>query len=234
MKYKIALFCSLSTAGLLFSQTQQLSNSCFEIAMGASCDIYHHSLLNQGLREQALSDSVNAYSFRAKPGLHFGFLKSFEISEQVLIRTGLTASMATANYRFASQNKDNFEGHLNVKSQVLAFTIPLHGIYNLKLSKKRNRSYPYLVAGGFYAYQSQTASTRLSGRRSTAIMINNQQAGIDLGIGGRLFSKNKYLFAPELKYRIGLVNMKALYNDPYNKLFDMLKMQSIILTLHFS
>lgn len=235
MRYIFCIFCCLLLRSQLFSQTRQLSNSCFEIAFGISDDFYHHSLSNQSLAKDASLDSVYSYTFTKKPGIHLGMLKSFELSDKLLMRTGVTGSMSTADYTFTSDNKDNFQHRVRIKSRVLAFTIPLHLIYNIKLSKKKApETYPYVLAGGFYSYQNQSSTAPLSNHSSTAIMLNSHQAGIDVGIGSRLFRTHKYLFAPELKYRIGLLNMKAPYNDPYNKLFDVLKMQSLILTIHFS
>lgn len=216
------------------AQIKKFTNSCFEVVFGISYDMYHHESTDPSGIKQAEADSVVSYTYQPRPGFQLGFLKSFEITDRFLVRTGLTASYHQCFYDYTATSMDSYRGHYKMKSQVLAFTVPLHGIYQFKRAHKDKSTYPYALAGGFYSYQTQTGSEPRNRHNATNIAINSHQMGVDIGIGARIFTRQGYLMAPELKYRIGLLNMKADYNDPYNQMFNRLMMQSLILTLHFS
>jgi hypothetical protein len=221
---------------LLFSinaiaQTEEKDHgSCFEMAFSANYLFYN--IIKSDWQKNNCNDSISSVKSTSKIGVGFGAYKNFQLGAgNFILRTGLDFQYHLANMTYALVS-----GTEKNKFNTASFSLPLTFIYSIKKSSyKPKRTFPYLVVGAKYSGVFNVSQSNSGSINKTMVYLLPNDLLAEIGAGAHLYNNKKHLFALELKYSYGFINVKESgHADVYNRTIDKLFRQALTLSLHLS
>ncbi|OFX59365.1 MAG: hypothetical protein A2046_01325 [Bacteroidetes bacterium GWA2_30_7] len=194
MKKVVFIASMLFVSVIVYSQTENI-NSDLKIRFGFNLGINYSNLL----AKETLPENViisNGFGFR------LGLLMDYKISKHFILSPKIEISFNKSNVDFVN--------NINLKKSYKIFPSSLDFMAHLYYITGKGKVKPYFLIGPDFKLPIERSIN------SSSIYKTNSDLAIDFGIG---FEKQAlyYIFAPELRYSFGLLNvnqnpdLKTLY-----------------------